>query len=557
MRKYFSLLLVLALALPLALPFGPTFAQDGMSDAVRAGLEAYNANLPAGYGNISVSDLAVELIDNPDLMLVDVRQPEEYAENHIPDAINIPLRDLAKNLDLLPDLDMPIVVYCGSAFRSTIAMTSLQLLGYTDVRNMAGGFRAWLGEEYAVTTEATEGEAGEAPEFDAELFAAVDAQLSNLPEGWGSIRPEDLNIELIENPPDLLIDVRKVAEWENDGYIEGATLMPLEELMSFADEWPEDMDANIVVYCKAGHRGNMAATILRTAGYTNVRNLSGGFLAWGTADLPIAGGGAGEGEAAMEEFDPVAAWGDYIASMPASFNAIFPEDLNEMLASTPDVVLFDVRTADEYLDGHLEGAINAPLIEMTDYLGYLPDLDAPIVVYCGSGHRSAMGMVALNLLGYSNAQSLFGGIKAWTALELPVVTEDAMVEAGDAPEFDAALFEMVDDWVRSIPAGYDVIRADDLNLALIENPPALIDVRTAGEYEGGHIEGAMHIELRDLITRIDEWPSDVTAPVVVYSIGHRSVIAMAAMQMLGYEDVSSLAGGINAWQAAEYPVVAE
>ena len=227
MRKYLYLLLVLALALPLALPFAPALAQEG-SPVVLARLEEYNANLPAGYGNISTVDLSVELIDNPDLTIVDVRQPDEYEGGHIPGAINIPLRELAQSLDLLPDLDAPIVVVCGSAFRSPIGMTSLQILGYTNVRNMSGGMKGWEAEELSLSTDPVEVEAGTAPEFDPEVFAAVDAALVNIPEGWGAVKAEDLNVQLIETPPAMLVDVRTPDEWAK-GYISGAVHMPLPE----------------------------------------------------------------------------------------------------------------------------------------------------------------------------------------------------------------------------------------------------------------------------------------------------------------------------------------
>jgi len=553
MRKLSYLLLVLTLAAPLALPLAPALAQE--SATVQAALEAYVENLPAGYGNISVADLSVEMLEKPDLVLVDVRQPAEYAESHIPGAFNIPLRDLAKNLDKLPDLDAEIVVYCGTAFRSSIAMTSLQILGYTNVRNMAGGFNAWLGEEYATTTDVVEPESVAAPEVDPDVLAAVDAQLSSLPEGWGSVKAEDLNVELIENPPALLIDVRTPTEWEEKGYIAGAVNQPLEQFMSFAGEWPADKAANIVIYCAAGHRGNMAATIMRTLGYTNVRNLAGGFGAWTTAGLPFEGGQPAP--AAAAEFDPVALWSDYIASLPASFNAVRVDDAAAQVESNPDLAIVDVRTVDEYAEGHIAGAISIPLTELTDHLDLLPNLDEPILVVCGSGHRSAMAMVALNLLGYDGATSMFAGMNAWTAAGYEVTTEPAEAEAGTAPAFDPDVFEMVDAYMKAIPAGFYTIKADDLNLALIENPPVLIDVRTNSEVANGIIEGATHIELREFMNRMSEWPQDKTQPVVIYALGHRSVIAMMAMQMLGYEDVRSLAGGVNAWTAAGYPLVTE
>ena len=117
------------------------------------------------------------------------------------------------------------------------------------------------------------------------------------------------------------------------------------------------------------------------------------------------------------------------------------------------------------------------------------------------------------------------------------------------------LFELIDAYVKAIPAGYYTISADDLNIALIENPPYLIDVRTDGEVANGVIAGSIHVSLRTLMEQVEQWPEDLSQPTVVYcSGGHRSVIAMVAMQLMGYEDVHSLAGGMQAWLAKEYPV---
>lgn len=549
MRKLSLLVLVLSLLLPLAIPLAPVAAQE---DEIEQQLADYNAALPAGYGNVSVTDLSIELIEKPDLLLVDVRQPEEYSEGHLPGAINIPLRDLAKHLDLLPDLNEEMVVYCGSGFRSSIAMTALQILGYADVRNMGGGFGAWTAEEFSVTTEVFEGERSAAPDIDPDILQAVDEALSGIPQGWGAIKAEDLNIKLIEEAPDLLIDVRRDEELAK-GYIADSVHMPLEQFMSFAGELPSDLDASIVIYCAGGHRGNIAATMLRTMGYDNVLNLAGGFNGWATAGLPFESAAA-----AVEEtgFDLAGALDAYISSLPASFNAIRAADLNALLAEEPDTLLVDVRTVDEFDEGHLAGAINIPLIELTDHLDLLPNLGQKMVVYCGSGHRSAMAMALLNLLGYQNALSLLGGVKAWTAAELPMTTDVAAVEPGAAPQVDPDLFAAIDAYVKAIPAGFYTIGADDLNIALIENPPYLLDVRTPEEVAKGVIQGAVHSELRVFASQMDLWPTDKAQPTVVYcGSGHRSAIAMVAMQLMGYTDVRSLAGGTSGWTAKGYPLV--
>ncbi|HML24287.1 MAG TPA: rhodanese-like domain-containing protein [Aggregatilinea sp.] len=554
MRKFVSLLLALVLALPLALPFAPALAQ---ADAVVSRLEEYNANLPAGFGNVSADDLVVELAENPDLTIVDVREVDEYDGGHIEGAINVPIRTLAQNLDLLPDLDAKIVVVCGSAFRSSIGMTSLQILGYTDVRSMSGGMGAWTEAGYATVPEATEAEAGTAPDIDADVLAAVDAELSNLPAGFGGIKAEDLNVKLTEAAPDMLIDVRTPDEWAT-GYIAGAVHMPLGELMSYANDLPEDKAADIVIYCASGHRGNMAATMLRTLGYTNVLNLSGGIKAWQSAGLPIEGAAPAEESAEAAAFSIEQVLTDTIAAMPASFNAVRAADLATELGENPDLPLVDVRTADEYAEGHLAGAINVPLTELTDHLDLLPAQDASFVVYCGSAHRSAMATFLLDLLGYSDVRSMLGGFKVGADAGIPTSTDAVEAAAGTAPEIDADLFAAIDAYVKAIPAGYGTISADDLNVALVEDAPVLIDVRTAAEVEQGKIEGAIIIELRDLMASQDQWPQDKAQAIVVYSgENHRGAMAMVAMQLMGYENVKTLAGGLPAWTAKEYPVVTD
>lgn len=94
--------------------------------------------LPA---EVSVQD-AVELRDQGAFIL-DVRQPEEWQEGHIPGATLIPLGELPGRLDEVPK-DKPVVVYCRSGNRSQEGRDILQQAGYGQVTSMAGGIRAWL-----------------------------------------------------------------------------------------------------------------------------------------------------------------------------------------------------------------------------------------------------------------------------------------------------------------------------------------------------------------------------------------------------------------------------
>jgi rhodanese-related sulfurtransferase len=242
-----------------------------------------------GYGLISIADLSTALAEEPPFLL-DVREVAEVEENGYIEGTNalIPLRELAQNVDKLPSFDTPVVVYCGSGWRSAIAMTALEAMGWTDVKSLKGGFAAWTeaGNPAAEGLPA-EAEALGVAEPDPAVQVAIDANLSTLPEGWGVLAVEDLAAELAENPDIILIDVRLQEELDESGWLEGAIHVPLEEFITSMSLWPTDKSANIVVYCKAGHRGAIAMTILRTFGFTNVRNLKGGFDAWATAGNPV------------------------------------------------------------------------------------------------------------------------------------------------------------------------------------------------------------------------------------------------------------------------------
>jgi len=78
--------------------------------------------------------------------LLDVRQPKEYEQSHIPGAILIPLSELNDNLFSL-DRDRPVIVYCRSGVRSKAACQTLMQAGFTNCLNMTGGILKWSGAE--------------------------------------------------------------------------------------------------------------------------------------------------------------------------------------------------------------------------------------------------------------------------------------------------------------------------------------------------------------------------------------------------------------------------
>ena len=87
--------------------------------------------------------------------------------------------------------------------------------------------------------------------------------------------------------------------------------------------------------------------------------------------------------------------------------------------------LVDVREESEFKAGHAQGAIHLSkgVIER-DIEARIPDHDAPIVLYCGGGFRSALVADNLQKMGYTNVLSMDGGWRAWKEAGNPIVSED-------------------------------------------------------------------------------------------------------------------------------------
>ena len=95
-----------------------------------------------------------------------------------------------------------------------------------------------------------------------------------------------------------------------------------------------------------------------------------------------------------------------------SSNDIDYNDMQKMLRNNKNIVVLDVRTRDEYMYNHLQGAINIPLQEVNQKIDrYVKDKSAIIIVYCQYGGRSKKACGKLEKQGYENVYNLDGGIE--------------------------------------------------------------------------------------------------------------------------------------------------
>lgn len=107
---------------------------------------------------IDVNELHARLFEERALQLIDVRRPAEWQAGHIRRAVHMPLHRLPELAGSL-DRERPVAVICASGYRSSIATSMLERMGFRNPTNVVGGMNAWMGAQYETESE-EQGRAG-------------------------------------------------------------------------------------------------------------------------------------------------------------------------------------------------------------------------------------------------------------------------------------------------------------------------------------------------------------------------------------------------------------
>jgi rhodanese-related sulfurtransferase/glyoxylase-like metal-dependent hydrolase (beta-lactamase superfamily II) len=299
--------------------------------------------------------------------LLDTREPMDFAAGHLRGAINVGLQGrFAEFAGDVLDPRRPVVLV-GDPVTALEAKLRLARIGFDRVVGQ-------LDDPHTVFVEQ--------PELAERGSRLTIEQLAE--------RRADIALQLV--------DVRGPGETA-DGVIEGTTEVPLPVLTDTLDGL--DRTRPTVVYCGSGYRSSIATSVLRSAGFTDVSDLLGGYAAWEAAGLPVIE----EARNAMSETMPVPEVG--------------PDDARALVDS--GALLLDVREPDEWEAGHAPDARFLPMGRVQAQQDELPK-DRRIVAVCRLGGRSAAVTEALNSWGF-DAVNLAGGMRAWAAAGLPVVTD--------------------------------------------------------------------------------------------------------------------------------------
>jgi hydroxyacylglutathione hydrolase len=203
-----------------------------------------------------------------------------------------------------------------------------------------------------------------------------------------------------------------------------------------------------------------------------------------------------------------------------------PRKADELLPALLDAraLVIDTRPAAEYAAGHLAGTLNIPLnSSFVTWAGWLVPAGTEVHLIVDAATVSRLEEVVRSLA---------------------LIGIDAV-----AGYFDVAAIGAAGATLQTIAQ----ISGRDLAPRLAAGEIAVIDVRGAGEWQAGHLPGAIHIPLGHLPDRLAEIPRD-TPVVVQCQGGGRSSIAASLLERLGVTNVINLAGGYRDWHAGGLPV---
>ncbi|MEQ8899508.1 MAG: rhodanese-like domain-containing protein [Roseovarius sp.] len=335
-----------------------------------------------------------------------------------------------------------------------------------------------------------------------------------------------------------LLDVRDVGEYER-GHLPGATSLPRRMLEFRADEVMPGRGWPVVVY-DSGRPGDLRAMLaaerLAEMGFGRVEMLGRGLLGWTAEGRALATGV----NVPCKRFGEEVLHGDAVT-------LVTPEALMRGGAG----VICDVRTAGEFADHHLGGAVSLPGFELAGHLPGLARRHDRIVLNCAGRTRSIIAAATAGGLGFDCA-ALENGTMGWRLA-------GGGVESGErsaVPEAEEDDVEAVTERAGELALSLGVAAVDGAELARLRAGdgaarPYVLDVRTREAFEAGHVPGALHLPGGQAIQRTDDFLAVPGAPVAVVDEGDaRAWLAAWWLKRMGFAEVCVLQGGMPAWRAA-------
>src|SRR5262245_37301233 len=482
---------------------------------------------------IAPATLAHLLDTEAALALLDVREHAEYNLAHIPGSSSVPRRQLEARIGrLVPFRGVQVVVCDDNGRRAALSAETLERMGYTRVAILEGGVNRWASLDHPT-------------EWGMNVPSKAFGERVEVQHHVPSIGAEDLARRQRRGDKLLIVDTRTPEEYRRF-CIPGGRSAPGGELaLRIHDLVREHPGATVVVNCAGRTRRIIGARVLQRMALPNVVSLRNGTSGWLLAGLELERGAdrvdlpapSPEGRAKAEAFAARIAAEDGVQMLEVG-------DLEALVAraAAGTVYLVDVRTREEYVAGHIPGFAWMPGGQAVQRADDTVAVRAGVVVFCCDGTvRASVTASWYRHMGFPNVFAVAGGTAAWQA-------------AGKGRV--AGLDEAVEPFVAAARERARQVTPSALAALLAApQPPLVLSVETSDRFAAGHVAGARWLSRSWLELRIGELAPDTARAIVVTDEdGQDAALAAATLGDLGYRDVATLAGGMDAWRRNARPV---
>lgn len=290
---------------------------------------------------ITPQEIRTALLLREEIALLDVRHEAEFATGHPLFAANMAADRVALEAESrLPHKDVSVVLYDNGEGVVAAAREGLARLGYSNVRELAGGLTAWAAAGYELFQ-------------DVNSYAKAFGELVESRRHTPSLPADDVAAMISSGADIAILDVRRFDEYATMN-IPGSVSVPGAELVLRAAKAAPDPKTTIVVNCAGRTRSIIGTQSLINAGVPNkVVALRNGTIGWTLAEHALEHGAGRRG--AIGTFDGAAANARDVAYR-AGVRHIGPPDFAALRSQTQRTLYcFDVRDAGEYAAGHLGG----------------------------------------------------------------------------------------------------------------------------------------------------------------------------------------------------------
>jgi rhodanese-related sulfurtransferase len=476
------------------------------------------ADLSRPAAAVTPAQVRLALLARREIALIDLREENPFAKAHPLFAACLPLSRLeVEVLDRIPRKDAPVVVYDDGEGYVGPAIERLGMLGYSDVRELAGGLAGWRSAGYELFQ-------------DVNSYSKAFGELVDARRRTPSIAAEELDERIKGGADQVVLDARRWDEYRTMSIPTGVSV-PGAELVLRAPDLAPDPTTTIVVNCAGRTRSIIGAQSLINAGVPNpVVALRNGAIGW-----TLAGQSLEHGQSRRFRDEPGHLEEAKVRARNVAYRAgvlhITPAELAELEQDrTRTLYRFDVRTPEEYERGRLAGFRSAPggqLVQETDM--FAPVRGARIVLADDLGARADMTASWLAQMGWE-VLVLDGGF--------------------DAPLETGAWRPQLSPFLPDAPA----ITAEALAREIAWGDVAVVDVSPSPAHRKGHVPGAW-FAIRSRLRAALDVVGDARLSVFTCPDGALSRLAAHdAAALAPGRAVAALDGGLAAWAATGRPI---